>query len=84
MQFETIIEYHVPRINCKEDGIKTMDVPWTGKRSQFTLLFERFAIGVILHSATQKSAMDLLRLSWDEVHYIQEKSVQRGLKKKKK
>ncbi len=82
MQFETTIECRVPRINCKEDGVKTIDVPWAGKRSQFTLLFERFAIEVILHSATQKSAMEILRLSWDEVHHLQEKAVKRGLEKR--
>ncbi len=82
MQFETIIECRVPRINCKDDGVKTMDVPWAGKRSQFTLLFERFAIEVILHSATQKSAMEILRLSWDEVHHLQERAVKRGLEKR--
>lgn len=82
MQFETSIECRVPRINCKDDGIKTMDVPWAGKKSQFTLLFERFAVEVILNSATQKSAMEILRLTWDEVHKIQEKAVKRGLERR--
>lgn len=82
MQFETIITCSVPRIDCKEHGISTIEVPWAEAKNRFTLLFERFAIHVLQNAATQDSAKNLLRLSWDEVHGIQERAVERGLKKR--
>jgi len=82
MQFETLIECRVPRSNCKAHGIKTIEVPWAGKRSQFTLLFERFAVEVLLHSSSKTGAMGILRLSWDEVDHIQKKAVERGIKRR--
>src|ERR1700734_1701471 len=40
MQFETQITARVPRCNCANCGIKTVAVPWAGKHSRFTLMFE--------------------------------------------
>ena len=82
MQFETIITCAVPRVNCEEHGISTIQVPWAEAKNRFTLLFERFSIDVLLNSSTQDSAKNILRLSWDEVHGIQERAVERGLKKR--
>lgn len=82
MQFETLITCSVPRIDCKEHGISTIEVPWAEAKNRFTLLFERFAIHVLQNAATQESAKNVLRLSWDEVHGIQERAVERGLKKR--
>jgi transposase len=82
MQFETIITCSVPRIDCKDHGITTIEVPWAEAKNRFTLLFERFAIQVLQRAATQDSAKEILRLSWDEVHGIQERAVERGLKRR--
>ena len=83
MQLETMIECEIPRINCKEHGILTIEVPWASAKSRYTLLFEKFAIHVLLKAANQESAKSILKLSWDEIHNIQEKAVERGLKKRK-
>jgi transposase len=79
MQLETMIECAIPRVNCQEHGILTIEVPWAAAKSRYTLLFEKVAIQVLLKAATQDSAKDILRLSWDEVHSIQERGVERGL-----
>lgn len=79
MQFQTILHCRIPRVKCTEHGVKSIDVPWADPRSHFTALFERLAIDVLLGCLNQTKAMELLRLSWDEVHHIQEKAVQRGL-----
>jgi transposase len=79
MQLETMIECAIPRVNCQEHGILTIEVPWAAAKSRYTLLFEKVAIQVLLKAATQDSAKDILRLSWDEVHSIQERAVERGL-----
>lgn len=79
MQFQTIIHCRVPRIMCPEHGVKSVDISWAEKHSRFTALFERLAIDVLLACSNQTKAMELLGLSWDEVHNIQEKAVGRGL-----
>lgn len=55
-----------------------MKLPWAEPSSRFTALFERLAIDW-LKAASQKAVADQLGLSWDEVHAIQERAVERGL-----
>jgi len=82
MQFKTLLVCPVPRINCVTHGIKSIQVPWADMKGRFTSLFERFAIDVLLSASSQKKAAALLGLSWDEVHHIQKRAVQRGLSKR--
>lgn len=82
MQFQTIIKSRVPRSECREHGVKTVSVPWAGPNSRFTLLFERFAIDVMIAAKSIKNAAKLLGLSWDQVHLIQSRAVERGLSKR--
>lgn len=79
MQFQTIIACRTPRSVCGEHGIKTITVPWAANQSRFTILFEHFAIDVIHAARSTVQAMSILRLSWDQVHRIQEHAVQRGI-----
>jgi len=44
MQFKTEIRAAVPRSKCAECGIKTIAIPWAGKHSRFTWMFEAVAI----------------------------------------
>lgn len=82
MQFQTILHCRIPRINCVEHGVKSIEIPWAEKNSRFTALFERLAIDVLLGCQNQTKAKELLGLSWDEVHLIMEKAVSRGLKRR--
>jgi transposase len=43
-QYEAYIHARIPRTNCREHGIKTVNVPWTRKDSGFTKLFEYHAL----------------------------------------
>jgi transposase len=79
MQFQTIIKSRVPRSECPDHGVKTINVPWAGPNSRFTLLFERLAIDVMMAAKSIKEAAKLLGLSWDQVHHIQRRAVERGL-----
>jgi transposase len=53
-------------------------MPWAEQRSRFTLLFERLAIDW-LGAASQKAVAKHLKLSWDEIHGIMNRAVERGL-----
>lgn len=61
-----------------EHGARAVKLPWAEPSSRFTALFERLAIDW-LKAASQKAVAGQLRLSWDEVHAIQERAVERGL-----
>jgi len=82
MQFETLIRARVPRSRCPEHGVKTIGVSWAEPGSRFTLLFERFALDVILAARSLTQACDLLGLDWDAVQRIMDRAVQRGLKRR--
>lgn len=79
MQFQTIVKSRIPRSECPEHGVKTISIPWAGPNSRFTLLFERLAIDVMIAAKSIKEAAKLLGLSWDQVHHIQSRAVERGL-----
>ena len=82
MQFETRLTARTPRANCQVCGVKTCEVPWAGRHSRFTLLFEAFAIQVIQACGNVKNAAALIGLDWDGVHRIMERAVQRGLERR--
>lgn len=82
MQFQTLLHCRIPRVECSEHGVKSIEVSWSFKQSRFTALFERLAIEVLLACQNQTKAKELLRLSWDEVHKIQERAVERGLSRR--
>ena len=82
MQFTTLIRARTPRSNCPEHGIKTMAVPWAAPQGRFTLLFERFAVEVLLASASVSQACELLGLSWDTAQEIMRRAVERGLERR--
>lgn len=84
MQFETIIKCRVPRVNCPKHGIASVRTPWADSYSRFTELFEQFAIDVLCVAKSIKAAAGLLHLSWDQVHEIQKRAVERGMIRRKK
>jgi len=81
-QYKTVLVASVPRVKCPEHGVKNAPVPWAEKQSRFTLLFERFAIDVLLATQTVKGAQGVLRTSWDETWLILQKAVARGRARK--
>lgn len=83
MQFETIIQSNIPRIQCPEHGVKSIITPWAGKHSRFTLLFEAFAIRVLQVSRSVEEARKLLRLNWHQLESIKRRAVERGLSRRR-
>ena len=82
MQFETIIEAAIPRSKCSRCGVKTVAVPWAGKHSRFTLMFEAFAIKVLQAANNVRKAAELLKVSWETAHTIMGRAVNRGLERR--
>jgi len=43
-QYKTYIHFRTPRIECPQDGVRMIDIPWAAPGSGFTLLFEAFVL----------------------------------------
>jgi len=84
MQFSTYLYCEVPRVRCETHGAKTVTIPWAGKNSRFTLLFEAFAIRVLTAARSVEEARKLLGLNWHQAEAVKSRAVQRGLARRKK
>ena len=84
IQFETILVARLPRVNCKEHGVKTASAPWADKHSRFTLMFEGFVVQLLQHCAGTQAVASMLRLSWHSVDQIMRRAVARGMKRRSK
>ena len=81
-QFKTVLIARTPRVKCPEHGVRNATLPWAEKGSRFTIMFERFAIDVLMAAQTVKGAQGILRTSWDETWHILDKAVERGKSRK--
>lgn len=80
MQYETVLVAKLPRADCKSCGSpKTVEVPWAGKHSPYTWLFESLAVAVLQAASSLSDACELLRISWEAAHRLMERAVERGL-----
>ena len=77
-QYRTLLHASLPRTECAEHGVKVVRVPWAEPQSRFTALFEALAIDWV-KAASQKAVAARLGLSWDEIHGIMQRAVERGL-----
>lgn len=82
MQFQTVLTARVPRSSCESCGVKTIAVPWAGKHSRFTLMFEALAIDMLLAARSVQAAANMLSIDWSTAHTIMERAVERGLKRR--
>jgi transposase len=80
-QYQTVLHAKPPRTNCPTHGPRVARLPWAEPGSRFTALFEALAIDW-LKTASQKAVADQLKLSWDEIHLIMERAVERGLRRR--
>ena len=79
MQFETVLRARVPRCQCADCGVKTIAVPWAGKHSPFTWLFEAFGVAVLQSAASTQEACALLGIGWEAAQRLMQRAVERGL-----
>src|SRR5260370_2716518 len=81
-QYRTIRHAATPRSQCSEHGVLVVQMAWAEANSRFTAMMEGVAIAWLKH-ARQKAVAEQLRLSWDEIHGIMERAVERGLARRK-
>ena len=81
-QYRTILIAKVPRISCKDHGVKQVKVPWAEERSRFTAMFEALVIDWLHVTENIAAVATGMRLSWDEVSGIRGRAVARGMKRR--
>ena len=80
-QLKTLLLADVPRVECQEHGVVTVEVPWAEPGSGFTALFEALVIDW-LKAAAVSAVAERLRLSWNAVDGIMQRAVRRGLSRR--
>ncbi|GAB6393666.1 MAG: ISL3 family transposase [Treponematales bacterium] len=78
-KYQTYLHCRMPRANCDEHGIVTMNIPWSTAQSHFTNSFESHAIELLKACKNRSEVARLLELSWDQINGIMGRSVKRGL-----
>jgi transposase len=71
----------VPRVNCREHGVRQVRVPWAEAGSRFTALFEALAIDWMKEASVQ-AVTRLLDISWNAADGIMQRAVARGMKRR--
>jgi transposase len=82
MQFKTIIESDVPRVECSIHGVKSIGVKWAEDKIRYTALFEAFTVDVLMAVRSKVQAEQLTGLSWDQVDLIMDRAVARGMERR--
>lgn len=80
-QYATQLHARPPRVRCEQHGVNQASLPWAESKARFTMLFERFAIEVLLATDVSKAAK-ILRISWDEAFAIKRRAVKRGQRRR--
>lgn len=74
-QHQAFLTARTPRITCTKCGVKLAHVPWARPGSGFTLLFEGFAMALVIHMPVAVVAHQFLKITdqrlWRIVfHYV--------------
>jgi transposase len=74
-QYACYLNVRVPRIDCPQDGIRQIEVPWAREGADFTFLFESFAMTLVrempVNRVSQIIQVDDNKL-WRMMHYYTE------------
>ena len=82
-QYRTFLITDVPRVNCPDDGVHQIKVPWSDQKSRFSSLFEAVAIDW-LQEASIAAVSRVLGVSWDALDGIMQRAVARGLARRER
>ena len=77
-QYETHIYAPLPRTECSDCGVKTVNVPWASSQSGFTLCFEAWVIK-LAQAMTIKAVSNRLRISDDSIWRLLKRVVTRAM-----
>lgn len=80
-QYKTYLHAWIPRISCKDHGVKQISVPWARERSGFTLLFEAM-IMTLVDQMPVKNIADMMEVEdtrlWRIIEHYVNKDLERS------
>jgi transposase len=79
-QYKTYLHAFVPRVTCKEHGVKQINIPWARERSGFTLLFEAMIMALV-DQMPVKDIADMVEVEDTRLWRIIEHYVNRDLER---
>jgi len=82
-EYKTFINASVPRVINEKSEINSIGLSWADSRVSYTYLFEDKVIETILLSKNQTRTADYFDISFDKVHRIMQRAVNRGLTRRK-
>ena len=77
-QLKTLLVAELPRVQCAEHGVVSVQVPWSEPGSGFTALYEALVIDWLKEASIQAVSRQL-SLSWNAIDGIMQRAVKRGL-----
>lgn len=78
-EYKTFINVRIPRVKNNRSEISTIGLGWAGKRVSYTYMFEYRVIETLRLSKNQTGTADYLGTTFDIVHGIMKRAVERGL-----
>lgn len=79
----TFLQAALPRVACRQHGVRQAPAPWAAPGARFTHAFEHRAIRTLQETDVQGAAQ-LLRISWDQTWGLMERAVARGRRRKRR
>jgi len=80
-QYKTYLHAWVPRVSCKDHGVKQIQVPWARERSGFTLLFEAMIMALV-DEMPVKAIADMVGIEdtrlWRIIEYYVNKALEQS------
>ena len=81
-EYKTYINASIPRVSNKNKAINSIKLSWAGNRASFTYLFESKVIALLKISKNQTKTADFFDTTFDIIHGIMQRAVERGLKRR--
>lgn len=81
-EYKTFINGRIPRVIDENLEVNSIELSWAGNRVSYTYLFEDRVIDALLMSKNQTKTADFFDTTFDIVHGIMERAVNRGLERR--
>ena len=82
-EYKTFINARIPRVINDKSEVNNIELSWADSRVSYTYLFEDKIIETLQLSKNQTRTADYFDISFDKVHRIMQRAVNRGIARRK-
>jgi transposase len=83
VDFKLFINVKIPRLKDEKGNIRAMELKWADRRVSYSYLFESKVITLLEISKNKTRTADFFDISFDIVHTIMQRAVDRGLSRRR-